>query len=343
MMKPREVVRRTLTFDRPDRIAMAMPDSFPCDLCIGGIDPDPDSPGSGWEEVEPGRWQRTDQWGNVWRRLEDRTKGEVARGALEDWDRLDELSLPDFDRPDRYESARQTFRNNPDKFRVGGLGSFPFNIARKMRRMDNFLMDTAAAPERIRSLLEMIEEQLHHAIEHLAEAGADGIFFCEDWGTQSQLLVSVDTWRDLFKPGYSRLCSTAHENDMFVFMHSCGKISEAMDDMVEAGIDLFQFDQPTLHGIDWLGEHFDRRAAFWCPVDIQRTLQTQDRDVIEEEAKEMVEKLGGSGGGFMAGRYPDDAAIGLDPSVQDIACRAFIKHGAPQLWEEYRDVETPTG
>ena len=335
-MTSHQIVHRTLTFSHPGRLAMALPDPYPNDLCHAGPGPDPDHPATGWEQVSPERWERTDEWGNLWRRVEDRSKGEVVRGAVEQWDRLDEIQLPDYDLPERYEAARETYAANPDMFKIGGIGGFPFNIARKMRRLDNFLMDVLTEPEKVRRLLGMVEEQLHHAIRHLAEAGADAIMFCEDWGTQSQLLVRLETWREMFKPGFERLCGTAHEHGLFVFMHSCGKISEAMDDMVEAGIDLFQFDQPTLHGIDWLAEHFDGRASFWCPVDIQRTLQTRDPDLIEAEARKMVEDLGGNGGGFIAGRYPDDASIGLDPSVQDIACRAFVKYGAPGLYEELK-------
>jgi hypothetical protein len=36
------------------------------------------------------------------------------------------------------------------------------------------------------------------------------------------------------------------------------------------------------------------------------------------------------GGGFIAKRYPSDESIGLDPSVQDIACRAFVDRAARQ-------------
>jgi hypothetical protein len=33
------------------------------------------------------------------------------------------------------------------------------------------------------------------------------------------------------------------------------------------------------------------------------------------------------GGGFIACRYPDEPAIGLDPKWKDIACGAFVEFG----------------
>jgi uroporphyrinogen-III decarboxylase len=123
---------------------------------------------------------------------------------------------------------------------------------------------------------------------------------------------------------------------MFVLMHSCGHIHEAMEDLVEAGIDAFQFDQPELHGIDRLADQFGGRVSFQCPVDIQKTLQTRDAALIERTARQMVERLGGKGGGFIAGYYGSNEGIGLDPAVQDVACQAFVKYGAPELWRDLR-------
>jgi hypothetical protein len=326
-MTSREIVQRTLAFRSPERIAMSLPPPYPDDFCFAGIGPDPAHPETDWRQVGPGRWERTDEWGNTWARLEGFSKGEVCRGALEDWDRLDRIGLPDYSLPERYDGARRTFAASPDKFRVAFLPGFPFTITRYMRRMENFLMDVCAEPDRTARLLGMAEEQLHHAIRRLADAGADAVMFAEDWGTQDRLLVSPELWQRMFRPGFGRLCRTAHERGLFVIMHSCGYIREAMDGMLEAGIDAFQFDQPELYGIDRLADEFGGRATFWCPVDIQKTLQTRDAARIEAAARKMIERLGARGGGFIAGYYGSNEAIGLEPQWQDIACRAFVKYG----------------
>jgi hypothetical protein len=113
-----------------------------------------------------------------------------------------------------------------------------------------------------------------------------------------------------------------------------------MDDMIEAGIDVFQFDQPALYGIQSLADQFGGRATFWCPVDIQKTLQTRDAQAIRAEAKAMVGLLGASGGGFIAGYYSSNEALGLDPRWQDAACQAFVEYGAPSIWETLRPIVT---
>jgi len=65
------------------------------------------------------------------------------------------------------------------------------------------------------------------------------------------------------------------------------------------------------------------------PGGIQRTLQTRDPARIEAAAREYVEKLGRFGGGFVAGYYGSNEGIGMDPAVQAVACRAFMRYGDP--------------
>ena len=220
-MTSREIVVRTLTFEGPERVAMSLPAPYPNDFCGGGVSSDPAHPEGGWQRVGPEREERVDEWGCTWARIEGFSKGEVAQGSIEDWDQFDDFQPPDYDLPARYEGAGKHFAKNPNKFKIGHLPGFPFNVARKMRRLGNFLMDVAAEPQKVERLLAIVEEQMHHAIRRFAEAGADGVMFAEDWGTQDRLLVSPATWRRMFKPGFERLCRTAHRNGLFVRLGHC--------------------------------------------------------------------------------------------------------------------------
>jgi len=261
---------------------------------------------------------------NTWARLDAYSKGEVARGAVEDIDDVFTVPLPDMANPGNFDGLFSYAEDG--KFRIGSLPGFPFNIARKMRRLDQFLMDLMLERDKICVLLKRIEDLLADTIVQYAEAGADAVMFPEDWGTQKGMMINPVTWREVFKPGFERLCSVAHEHGIKVFMHSCGKITAIIPDLIEAGIDVLQFDQPQLHGLDKLVA-FHGQITFWCPVDIQTTLQTRDAAQIEADARAMIDQLGGPDGGFIAGYYSSNEAIGLDPRWQDIACKTFTKYG----------------
>lgn len=324
-MNSREIVRRTVEFSGPERVAGSMPPPYWNDFGHAGYRLPDHAPQ--WQNVGGGRQEYVDEWGNTWARIDDFSKGEVARGAIQDLDDVYTVPLPDLANPANFVLAREVYADpENDRFRIGGLPGFPFNIARKMRRLDQFLMDLLLERERIVVLLRRIEDLLAEVIVQYAEAGADAVMFPEDWGTQKGLMINPATWREVFKSGFERLCGVAHAHGIKVFMHSCGKTTVIVPDLIEAGIDVLQFDQPQLHGLDNLAQ-FHGQITFWCPVDIQTTLQTEDAARIESDAREMIDKLGGPEGGFIAGYYTGNEAIGLDPKWQDVACQAFTRYG----------------
>ncbi len=322
----RELVKQSLAFSGPKRIPMRLPDPYPNDFIGAGVAPDPSRAGVPWHETADG-WEMTDEWGNTWRRLEGFSKGEVAEGVLTDWNAFADYEFPKYDLPEQYDRMASIFRSNPDKYHIAHIPGFPFSIARKMRRMEHFLMDLVLEKDNATSLLQKIEQVLATMITHIATTDADAIMLAEDWGTQDRLLINPSMWREMFKPGFDRLCTLAHNRGLAVFMHSCGHIYEIIPDLIEVGVDVLQFDQPRLHGIDDLARDFGGKVHFWCPVDIQTTLQTNNPNLIEQDAAEMIAKLGAFGGGFIAGYYTGNEAIGLSPQAQDIACQAFVKYG----------------
>ncbi len=281
-----------------------------------------------WQEVGDGRWERTDEWGNTLGRLDPSSKGEVIRGVIEDISAIDSYEFPDFSRPEDYAMVVQRRSELPDKWLNGSIPGFAFNIARKMLKLDQYLMDLVLEPEQIHKLHDRIDTMVEDMIRNYATSGVDGVMFWEDWGTQNQTLVSPEMWRAEFFPRFQKLCGIAHDLGIRVFMHSCGKIEAIVPGLIEAGIDVLQFDQPDLHGIDTLASYQNSgKITFWCPVDIQKTLQQRDESVIRKKAKQMLDKLWRGRGGFIAGYYADNASIGLAPKWQDYACDEFIKAG----------------
>ncbi len=329
-MDSREIVRRTLDFDEPERVAWSFGESD-----LAGVECTPKTPATGWELAESGaEWRRVDEWGNTWRRLDRSSKGEVARGAIEKLEHIDRLELPDYSDPADYECVRKARAEHPDKWLMGLMPGFAFNIARKMRRLDQYLVDIIIDRAPIRELHDRIDALLEDMIANYADAGVDSVFFLEDWGTQQNLMINPKLWREEFFPRYQKLCGVARERGIRVFMHSCGKIAEIIPGVMEAGVELLQFDQPDLYGIDNLAAFHERgKITFWCPVDIQSTLQTRDERIIRDKAKEMLDKLWRGKGGFLAGYYEDNESIGLDPAVQDIACEEFEKSGRRERYQ----------
>ncbi|HOF86901.1 MAG TPA: uroporphyrinogen decarboxylase family protein [Armatimonadota bacterium] len=329
-MTSRDIVIRTLEFTGPARTAYAFAYDHFSDLCGASASATtltrpprdlhaefPDFAGDLWE----------DEWGNVWGRLDQFSKGESLAGAIRAWSDLDTYRWPDLDNPARYADCAARWAAHPDKYHLAWMAGWAFNICRYLRKFETFLMDIAAEPEQVARLLAMADDLICRQIDCLADAGADGVMVGEDWGTQDRLLISPLAWRDLFKPGIARCCARAHARGLHVWMHSCGCMTAVIPDLIECGVDLLQFDQPALHGIERLGREFGGMVAFWCPVDIQTTMQTGDRATIEAEARALIDRLGRFGGGFVAGEYGSWEAIGVERAWGDWACDAFMAYG----------------
>jgi len=328
-MTSREIIRRVLQFDRPPRIGFTYSDynGRPRlrDTVSIGPAPDPNFEEKRWRDGIGGElW--TDEWGCTWRRLEGRTKGgEVVDPPIKTWDDLDNYQPATLDAPSRYEHGPQVRETNPDKYMLGGITGCCFNRARYLRGFGQYLEDCAAEPEQVKRLNQIVSDLVIAQVDIYADIGCDAVTFCEDWGTQQRLLVSPAMWDELFRWTFERLLSHAHNKGLRVWMHSCGYVCDIVPPLVEMGMDLFQFDQPELHGLDNLAQYHGQ-VTFWLPVDIQKILPTGDEDLIRGKAREMTDKLG-RGGGLIATDYGDNHSIGVDPLWQHWGYEEFLDHG----------------
>lgn len=323
-MTSRERVLRCVTFAGPDRVPMSLPAPFPNDFCMAGETEDPNwKPYRTWEMEDGAQWE--DEWHNVWRRLSNTTRGEVVEGALKDWADLETYEFPRFELPERFVRAAETFGANPDRYHIGSLPGFPFAIMRYLRKIEVFLADVLLYPDEVIRLQERIVVMLEQCMDQWKAAGADGVMFAEDWGTQERLLVSPRLWEEMFRPGFEALVGHARAQGLHVWMHSCGYIKEIIPSLRDIGVTVLQLDQPELSGIDWLRETVGGRVTIWSPVDIQRKLPTGNRDLIRAAAREMIEKLG-RGGGFVAGHYSDVRSLAVEPEWQQWADEAFVEY-----------------
>jgi len=255
---------------------------------------------------------RLDDYGNIIGRLEGKTKGECVRGALEeDWSLLESYRFPEIDRVHAERVKAQNLRAC-DSYVLAGLPFGVFSTLRDLRLMSNALMDTAAEPEMLQAYMERFipfaVEQVHIA----ADCGVDGVMIADDWGMQFSPFISPASFRELFKPVYKRITDACHERGIDFILHSCGFVLPLVDDMIDAGVDVFQFDQPEAAGSRLWAEKYSDKAAFYCPVDIQKVMPTGDRELIEKTALDMVNAFRQHGGALIAKDYPTWHDIGVD-------------------------------
>lgn len=320
-MTPREIIYANLEHANPERPGLTFSDGRINDMVTCGLTSSPVYRERRW--IEGNKEYFDDEWGNIWFRVVGKgAGGEIYIPAIRDWGSLDGLKLPDFDNPARFEHARQVFSTVTDKFKLFFMPGWVFDSSRYLRKMEIYFVDLIENRDEIERLHKIVTDLFVRVIHMAADCGAEGIFYCEDMGTQDRLLMSPKMWREIFRPHYVKLTNAAHERNMKVFMHSCGYNWELIDDLVEAGIDCFQFDQPAAYDMPMLAERLKRlKVALWSPVDIQKVLPTGDRNLIESEAKKMVNLFRGF---FIAKNYGDLHGIGVKPEWDMWAYNAIL-------------------
>ena len=317
-MTSKEIIKRIIAHDAPPRIGYA----FKTNTDFKGVHNRqlinlPENPYDAWgtypelSELTGFRGEtRRDFYGNIYGRFDGKTKGECIRGAIQDLEDY-EFNFPDFDPNFREKLLEMKLAEN-EKFIIT-TGTAIFSILRDARLISNALMDTIENPELVAEFIDKIVEHEIKVIKSIEGCGIDGWIIYDDLGTQISTFFSPATFREIFKPAYKKLADAVHEAGMAMFLHSCGYNYGFMEDLIDAGIDVFQFDQPDAYPTEVLAKEFASRAVFYSPVDIQKVLPTGDRELIEKRAAEMCELFREAGGGWIAKDYGSYGDIGVDP------------------------------
>jgi uroporphyrinogen decarboxylase len=250
-------------------------------------------------------------------------KGEIFKPVIEDWSQLDEMQTPDYSHPDCAVEMMALFAQPTDKFKLAHIGGWIFDNARYLRKMEIYFCDMAMYPDDVDRMHQIVAGVYEQKIHWAGKAGADGIMIGEDMGTQTGLLFSPKMFRHYFKDMYTRLMSIAHDYGMKVLMHSCGQNWSIVPDLLDAGVDVFQFDQPAVYDMPKLAALLkERKAALWSPVDIQKILPTGDRAFIETGARQMIDIFEG---GLICKNYGDLAGIGVEEEWDNWAYNAILE------------------
>jgi len=317
---PREVIRNTVTFNHPDRLGRAYTEPYGNDFYWTWLSPSPDARPS----CKNG--DNVDEWGAVWDNIGVCQLGEVKESPLKSWDDLPGLRIPDVRDPKRYEYVPTTRERAGDKFALGP-GISLYERVHYLRGLENTWADIHTDSEKLGALIDILVDMNFHVLGEYAKGGVDGLILSDDWGLQDRLMISPASWREIWKPRYAKVFARAHELGMATFLHSCGHITEILEDLIEIGLDVIQMDQQNNMGVELLGKRFGGRITFYCPADIQAVIPTRDRAYIRSYCRRLVENFASLRGGFIPKFYSDPMGVGHDMDDVRFMFDEFIKLG----------------
>jgi uroporphyrinogen-III decarboxylase len=214
------------------------------------------------------------------------------------------------------------------KYILTGIFMLLFERIHALRGFENTMVDLIERPKLFNRIADGVEAFAIGIIRNLTRRFGNaihGLIFTDDWGTERGLLIHPDMWRKVFKPRYKSIFSAIHDSGWHVWMHSCGKINDIIEDLIDIGLDVINLQQPQVLGIEEIGTRFRGRICFETLCDIQKTLPSGSADDIRLEAQQLLHSWAAAKGGFILSDYGDGEAIGVNSEKKRLLLEVFRK------------------
>ena len=210
-----------------------------------------------------------------------------------------EYPFPDFDEEYRYQNIRDKNLELHDKgLATAYFAGSIFETAWYMRNMEQLFVDIMTEPATSNFLLDRITDIVAGSARHLAGADIDLLILGDDIAMQTGMMMSLEMWREVFKPRLMQVIQAAKEvkPDILVFYHSDGNVWDAIPDLIEAGIDVLNPVQPECMDPARVKREFGDRLSFFGTISVQKTMPFGTPDDIRAEVKLRMETIGRNGG-----------------------------------------------
>lgn len=194
-----------------------------------------------------------------------------------------------------------------------------------MMGLERVLIDMALNPTLIDRCFEKLADFICAFTQRtLAAAGGriDVVCIQDDFGTQTNQLISHEMYRRFFQRHHRRIFEIAHQGGAKAMLHSCGAVSAFIPDFIEIGVDVLDPIQTAAEGMDpvRLNKDFGKDICFHGGLDTQGVLLSADPQDVKDAMDGLVRDLGDGGG------YILSPAHSLQPDTPFENVLAFLEH-----------------
>ncbi len=216
---------------------------------------------------------------------------------------VEAYSFPDPDAAGRFRDAETLVKKFKDNYLIfGDIEVTVFSLAHQLVGMEKLLVDMMMETEYVIPLFEACAEYQTQIGLRLIEKGVDAIWFGDDFGTQANLIIPPETFREQLKPIYKRMIDRFKEAnpDIIPILHCDGAVAGLLDDISEIGFEVFNPVQPGVPGHlpQDMKNNFGAKFAFWGAIDQQDLLPKGTDSELENDIIEKMSILG-KGGEYM--------------------------------------------
>ncbi len=216
---------------------------------------------------------------------------------------LDEYRWPSPDWFD-FSTIRRQCEERRDKAIFAGYTA-PFYYFNMLRGLEQSLVDLAADPELSHAIIGGICDFFYGYAERLFEA-AGGLIdvsqLTDDFGTQTDLMISEAMFDEYFDAQYRRFARLMQDHRVRIFHHDDGAMWKLIPRMIDIGVNVLNPIQYKCGDLDlaWLKDTYGDRLCFHGGVDNQEIVPFGTVDDVVAETRRCLETLGRGGGYILA-------------------------------------------
>ena len=201
---------------------------------------------------------------------------------------------------------------------VGGTLFWP---AYKLRGMEQLFVDMHESPALAASLLERVESIVGEICEAKAAAGVDVLLLADDFGTQRDLLMSLELWDRWFRDGLERIIARSRRAnpDLTIAFHSDGAVERLITRLMDIGVDVLNPVQPECMDIVSVKRSYGDRLSFWGTIGTQTTMPFGTPGDVTRAVRHSIEHVGRGGGLLIAPTHV------LEPEVPWENIESFVR------------------
>ena len=254
----------------------------------------------------------TDEWGCRWDTDQDLC---YVNHPLENWEDLDRYVFPDPWAPGYLDYAEKLVADyGKDRIVTAYHFCCLFERAYILRGFENLLIDLMEEDSPVEELLDRIADFQVELAKRYVSIGVNCGRTVDDYGTQSNLIMSPATWRTFIKPRLARIVAVYRNAGLPVIHHSCGNITAIIPDLIEIGVNVLNPVQPNVMDLPALARDYGDKLTFFGGICNQQVLPFGTPEEIEANVEEITRILGSHGRYVIA---PSNG-IGADVPLENV-------------------------
>lgn len=152
-------------------------------------------------------------------------------------------------------------------------------------------------PGLVADMFEQVGRRVYRAMEMVIDCDrVGGVFFGEDMGFKTATMVGPEHLRKYHFPHLKRIVDLAHSHGKFFILHSCGNLSEVMDDLIDyVGIDAKHSFEDAITPVSDFHRDYGDRIGVVGGVDVD-ALSRLDGDEMRRYVRRVIYDCAPRGG-----------------------------------------------